>query len=222
MEPSLAELIHAEYLVSRIPRPIWEKLPPEDKQEVMNAFLKMGLERHSPIKFEATFPFFFRHYYMHDDVQVVDDITMVLLMRTAVRDFETRCELPITLTSLRDFREFVAAHALRAGLSEDIAAMFVVAAVEVFTNIIRHAKGLLPEAPVELIIHDTTEAFTLDIVHLGAAFTPPGEVEDAGLVNFPEGGFGLTIIRNSCDCVDYLHHQGVNTVRMTRWITGSP
>lgn len=64
MEPSLAELIHAEYLVSRIPRPIWEKLPSEDKQEVMNAFLKMALERHSPIKFDATFPFFFRHYYM--------------------------------------------------------------------------------------------------------------------------------------------------------------
>ncbi len=160
-----------------------------------------------------------RRQVLHGEVQVVDDITMVLLMRTAVHDFETRCELPIDLGSLRDFREFVAANALRMGLPEDTAAMFVVAAVEVFTNIIRHAKGLLPGAPVELIVHDTTEAFTLDIVHIGAEFTPPDEVEVADLSTFPEGGFGLTIIRSSCHCVDYLHHHGVNTVRMTRWLT---
>jgi anti-sigma regulatory factor (Ser/Thr protein kinase) len=127
--------------------------------------------------------------------------------------------LPIALSSLRGFREFVSAHALRLGLPEDDAAMFVVAAVEVFTNIIRHAQALLPDAPVELIVHDTTEALTLDIIHLGAAFTPPDEVEVSDLSTYPEGGFGLTIIRNSCDCVDYLHHQGVNTVRMTRWLT---
>jgi phosphoserine phosphatase RsbU/P len=160
-----------------------------------------------------------RRQVLHDEVQVVDDITMVLLMRTAVHDFGTRCELPIALGSLREFREFVAAHALRLGLPEDAAAMFVVAAVEVFTNIIRHAQGLLPGAPVELFVHDTAEAFTLDIVHLGAAFTPPDEVEVTDLSAFPEGGFGLTIIRSSCDCVEYLHHQGVNTVRMTRWLT---
>ncbi len=160
-----------------------------------------------------------RRQLLHDEVQVVDDITMVLLMRTAVHDFQTRCELPIALGSLRMFREFVATHALRVGLPEDVAAMFVVAAVEVFTNIIRHAPGLLPGAPVELIIHDNTEALTLDIVHLGAAFVPPDGIADTDLSTFPEGGFGLTIIRSSCDSVDYLHHQGVNTVRMTRWLT---
>lgn len=163
-----------------------------------------------------------RRKILHDDIQIVDDITMVLLMRIEVHGYETRCELPIALDSLREFREFVAAHALRVGLPEDVAAMFVVAAVEVFTNIIRHAQDLLPGAPVELIVHDTAEALTLEIVHLGAAFTPPDEVEDADLSAFPEGGFGLTIIRNSCDRVDYLHLQGVNTVRMTRWLTNPP
>lgn len=160
-----------------------------------------------------------RRQVLHDEVQVVDDITMVLLMRTAVRDFEARCELPIALDSLRALREFVSAHALRVGLSEEAAALFVVGAVEVFTNIIRHGQGLLPGAPIELLIHDTTDALTMDMVHLGAAFTPPEKVEEADLSNLPEGGFGLTIIRNSCDWVDYLHHQGVNTVRMTRWVT---
>jgi len=163
-----------------------------------------------------------RRLVLHSDVQTVDDVTMVLLMRTPVHEFATRCELPIALESLRAFREFVSAHALRVGLQEDVAAMFVVAAVEVFTNIIRHAKGLLPKAPVELIVHDETEAFTLDIVHLGEAFSPPDELEDADLGAFPEGGFGLTIIRNSCNSVFYLHHQGVNTVRMTRWLRSPP
>jgi len=162
-----------------------------------------------------------RREILHDDVQVVDDITMLLIKRTQEHDFERRCELPIALASIRALREFVSANALRAGLAEEVAALFVVAAVEVFTNIIRHAQGLLPGAPIELIVRDSTEAFTLDIVHLGAPFSPPDEVEETDLGAFPEGGFGLSIIRNSCDWVDYLHHQGVNTVRMTRFIQGN-
>lgn len=160
-----------------------------------------------------------RRQILRDEVQVVDDITMVLLKRAPAPDTDARCELPIALGSLRAFREFISAHALRAGLPEEAAAMFVLAAVEVFTNIIRHAQGLLPGAPVELIVRASAEEFTLDIVHLGDAFTPPQDPPETDLTDYPEGGFGLTIIPNSCDRVDYLHHQGVNTVRMTHWIT---
>jgi PAS domain S-box-containing protein len=159
-----------------------------------------------------------RRQVLQEGVQVVDDITMVLIVRTALHDYPTRYELPIALDAIRGFRQFVAAHAQRVGLSEDDAGIFVVAGVEVFTNIIRHAQGLLPGAPVELIIHDTPGALTLDIVYLGAQFTPPDEVVDTDFSAFPEGGFGLTIIRSSCDRVDYLHHQGVNTVRMVRGV----
>lgn len=63
IKPSLAELIQAEYLVSRIPATIWKPLPPDQKQEILNAFLKMAFERHSPIKFQAVIPLFFRRYY---------------------------------------------------------------------------------------------------------------------------------------------------------------
>ncbi|MFM2051014.1 MAG: hypothetical protein RL682_1505 [Pseudomonadota bacterium] len=60
----MAYLIQAEFLLSRIPAHIRDSLPPEHRQEVLNAFLRMALERNSPIKFEAVFPFFFRRYYM--------------------------------------------------------------------------------------------------------------------------------------------------------------
>lgn len=63
IRPSLAELIQAEYLVSRIPTTIWKPLPPDQKQEILNAFLKMTVERHSPIKFQGVIPLFFRRYY---------------------------------------------------------------------------------------------------------------------------------------------------------------
>lgn len=64
MIPSLAELIHAEYLLSRIPAHIRDALAPDQRQEVLNAFLEIALERNSPLKFEATLPFFFRRYYL--------------------------------------------------------------------------------------------------------------------------------------------------------------
>lgn len=60
----MADLIHAEYLFSRIPAHIRDLLPPEHRQEVLNAFLKMASERNSPIKFETILPFFFRRYYL--------------------------------------------------------------------------------------------------------------------------------------------------------------
>ena len=157
-----------------------------------------------------------RRQVLYEGVQLNDDVTMVLIMRIPVQTHETRCELPIALDSLREFREFVAAQAFHAGLPEQDSAIFVVASVEVFTNIIRHAKGLLPGAPVELIVRATPQEFVLEVVHLGDAFTPPEEPKEADLSSFPEGGFGLTIIRSSCDRVEFLHHAGVNTVRMTR------
>lgn len=64
MSSGLASLIHAEYLFSRIPAHIRETLSLEHRQEVLNAFLKIELERNSPVKFDITLPFFFRRYYL--------------------------------------------------------------------------------------------------------------------------------------------------------------
>ena len=151
-------------------------------------------------------------------VQLNDDVTMALIMQPLAGSTDARCELPIDLQSINALRRFVAAQALNAGLSAQDAAMFELAGVEVFTNIVRHAKGLLTSAPLELVTHCTAHELVLEVIHLGEAFTPPAEVIEPDLYAFPEGGFGMTIIRSACSRVDFLHHDGVNTVRMTRLI----
>ena len=152
------------------------------------------------------------------DVSIIDDVSLVLLMQPPENSSRVRCELSIEIESLRAFREFVKLQALQAGMSEVEAGIFEIASVEVFTNVIRHAKGMLAGAPMELVALRAPGEFVLEVIHLGEAFTPPEELADTNFDAFPEGGFGLIIIRNSCDRVEYLHHEGVNTVRMTRYI----
>ena len=157
-----------------------------------------------------------RRQLLHTGVQLNDDVTMVLVMRPDSGSDTTRRELPITMDSLRVVRDFVRSQALRAGLPEEAAGLFEVAGVEVFTNIVRHAQGLLPGAPVELVAHCGPEEIALEFIHLGDAFTPPAEVAETDFAAFPEGGFGLTIIRNASDELVYDHQAGVNTVRLIR------
>ena len=159
-----------------------------------------------------------RRTLLHDTVKINDDVSLVLVMLPQGAARRERCELPIEMKSLRPFREFVAQQALREGMSETDTAMFEVASVEVFTNIVRHAKGLLAGSPVEMVASCTRQEFVLEVIYLGEAYLPPEELTETNFDVFPEGGFGLTIIRNACDRVEFLHHAGVNTVRMSRTI----
>lgn len=149
-------------------------------------------------------------------VQLTDDVTMVFIMQPPKVSAQARCELPLDLKSLHALRQFVLQQAMQAGVSEADAALLEVASVEVFTNIVRHGTGLLAGAPVELVVRHGADEFVLDIIHIGDAFIPPEEQAETDFSVFPEGGFGLIIIRNACDRVEYLHKQGVNTVRMSR------
>jgi PAS domain S-box-containing protein len=159
-----------------------------------------------------------RRELLHSGVQINDDVSLAVIMRPMAATADTRCELPIDLQSIGTLRQFVLDQTQRAGLAEAEAAMFELACVEVFTNIVRHATGLLAGAPVEIIAHYTGQELLLDIIHLGDAFTPPAEAVEPDLSTFPEGGFGMTIIRSACSRVEFLHHEGVNTVRMTRTV----
>ena len=152
------------------------------------------------------------------DVSINDDVSLLLVMQPPENSSRARCELAVDMKSLRAFREFVARQAMCAGMTEAETAIFEVASVEIFTNIIRHARGLLAGAPVELVAYSLGQEFILEVTHLGDAFTPPEELVETNFDIFPEGGFGLMIIRNACDRVEYLHHMGVNTIRMSRYI----
>ncbi len=159
-----------------------------------------------------------RRRLLHDKVTVNDDVSLVLVVLPAGESGKERCELSIDMKSLRALREFVVPQATQAGMSEGEVAMLEVASVEVFTNIVRHAKGLLAGAPVELVASCIRQEFVLEVIYLGEAYEPPEELAETNFDVFPEGGFGLTIIRNACDRVEYLHHKGANTVRMSRYV----
>ena len=87
-------------------------------------------------------------------------------------------------------------------------------AVEVTTNAIRHATGRLEQAPIEVISEPFADSLEFRFRYFADPFTPPEEPAAIDLSAFPEGGFGLHIIRQVCDEVEYRHDDGVNTVRI--------
>lgn len=147
--------------------------------------------------------------------RVVDDVTMVMLMRSELHGQVHRIELALSLDSIQRLRDFVAQNTQPTDLSEERIANFTVAAVEVFTNIWRHGHGLLVGAPVEAFIEQRDTGVELELRHVGEPFVPPTEVPETDLAPLPEGGFGLYIIQSACDEVLYQHQEGVNTVRLT-------
>ncbi len=80
-----------------------------------------------------------------DQIKLQDDLTMVMLMRHDLQQDIARREVPVSLASLRAVREFVAIQSSE--LTEDVAGLLTVAAVEVVSNVIRHATELVPGAP---------------------------------------------------------------------------
>lgn len=156
------------------------------------------------------------------DITLTDDLTLVLMTRQAPNRDVVRLQTPINLKSLVSVRNFIAERSMVLGLPEELAGPVMVAVVEVVTNVIRHAQGLLPDAPMEIIGEIDDGGLTVECRYLGDNFSPPEEIsrtdfanlpEDA-IASLPEGGFGLSIIREVADEVRYLQEDGVNTVRL--------
>jgi PAS domain S-box-containing protein len=158
-----------------------------------------------------------------DGVKFTDDLTMILATRADPNAAILRLELEVHLDSIAKVRTLVSEDALRLGFSETEASLVTVAAVEVFTNIVRHATGLLPGAPVEIISTRLPNTLQIELIYLGDFFQPDIDLQKPNLYHFPEGGFGLGIIHDVCDDVRYVYESGVNTVRLQKLaIVGSP
>jgi len=149
-----------------------------------------------------------------DGVTINDDLTMLMLSRKRLSRKQARAELPVALTSLGLVRDFVEKQALETGLTAETTGLLTVAVVEVVTNIIRHAEGLVCGAPIALVIEEQEGSVAIELMYLGERYDPPNEVRESDFAAFPEGGFGLYIIQTVSIHTDYLHHRGVNTVRM--------
>ncbi|MCV2368874.1 SpoIIE family protein phosphatase [Roseateles oligotrophus] len=146
-------------------------------------------------------------------VSMQDDVTLVVVKQQDKRS-SNRIELPLSMGSLRPLREFVLRQTARAGLDELASGLLEVACVEAFTNVVRHGQQLLADAPAELLARQKDAELQLELVYLGAPFEAPQELTPTDFDAYPEGGFGLAIIRGASDRVDYLHVDGVNTLRL--------
>lgn len=152
-----------------------------------------------------------------------DDLTMVVIQRQVEIIEQPRtplnAELPACLHAVRQVRELIDQHSQDAGFSEDQQGLLTLACVEAFTNITRHATGMLSGAPIELIVHPSASQLTVELVHLGDDFKPSEAPACIDFDAYPEGGFGMQIIRAASDHLEYRHHRGVNSVRISKQCT---
>lgn len=164
-----------------------------------------------------------RRMLLHDGVQLNDDVTMLMAQLPVGGSDAERLELPPDLGQLHLVREFVDEQCQTMGLDEGASDLLTLATVEAFTNAIRHTVNRPADAPIELVARrERSGVLMLEVVCLGEPFQPPPRLPEADLATFPEGGFGLNIIRMACDSVSYLHTEGINTVRMVRHCRPAP
>jgi anti-sigma regulatory factor (Ser/Thr protein kinase) len=148
--------------------------------------------------------------------RLTDDLTLVLALQTGDTLRASRRELSRGLDDLVHVRGLVEDRARKAGLDEVGAGLFALACVEAYTNAVRHTRGRPAQAPIELVVRLDDGALYVEIVTLGEPFEPPVDAAETKFDEFPEGGFGLSIMRQAADSVEYRHAAGVNTVRLVR------
>ncbi|MDP9902267.1 PAS domain S-box protein [Variovorax ginsengisoli] len=146
---------------------------------------------------------------------LTDDTTILVARICNVNTHSRRLELQPKASAIPMLRGLVEQEARASELDESAGVLFAVAATEAFTNVVRHAVGLVEGAPIEVFVYRSVNQLELELVYIGEAFVPPEELPLTSFDQLPEGGFGLTIIRKTCDDVQYTHRAGVNTTRLT-------
>jgi anti-sigma regulatory factor (Ser/Thr protein kinase) len=128
---------------------------------------------------------------------LTDDVTLATVRVFDAKQAVHRLELPAQPEAINALRALVERGLDDAGQTGAVSGLFAVAVVEAFTNIVRHTRGRLPQAAVEAVMRQRPDALQIELIHIGEPYRPP---EDEVLTNFdeyPEGGFGLTIIRKA-------------------------
>jgi PAS domain S-box-containing protein len=153
-----------------------------------------------------------------------DDLTAVMVTVQPRRGMTNRVvgdriaplvfSLPWRLEGLGDLRARITDCATN--LSEDAAAALILASFEAATNIIRHAPLMVGDATLTCRITRESDAVVVELIYPSEAFTPPAEL-DPDMSGASEGGFGLYIIEQSVDSVEYSSIMpGVASIRLVK------
>jgi len=97
----------------------------------------------------------------------------------------------------------------------------LVALQEMVTNVLRHGYRLDESRPIEVRFDLREDSFQVTLRDRGPAFDPTrhGDPADSEATDMPTacGGFGITIVRQVMDRVEYARIDGWNTLRLTKY-----
>jgi serine phosphatase RsbU (regulator of sigma subunit)/anti-sigma regulatory factor (Ser/Thr protein kinase) len=128
-------------------------------------------------------------------------------------------DIPRQLDKLGPLRQRIAA--LGAEQPEEIVQPLVLAAFEAATNIIRHTPEKLTAAPLTALLCRDAGTLSVELVYEGKPFAPPSNLEP-DFSGDSEGGFGLYIIENSVDKIEYgAPMPGMVSIRLVKNLAGT-
>ena len=153
-----------------------------------------------------------------------DDLTAVMVALQARRGAADRriedrvaplvFSLPWSLEGLAGLRTRIMASAVR--LSDDETDALILASFEAATNIIRHGRVLVGNASISCRITRESDALVVELIYPSEVFTPPAQT-NPDMSGASEGGFGLYIIEQSVDSVEYSSPMpGVASIRLVK------
>ena len=139
-----------------------------------------------------------------------------------MRSREVRLIVPSRLEAVREVGEAVRALWADLRLDEVVAYQMELAVVEAVTNAIQHAYGGASGHEVKICAALRGDCLAVEISDTGIAMDPRRLEQPPAVLDFdpqrrdrlPERGFGLTIIREVMDGVEYLSAGGRNTLRL--------
>jgi len=103
-------------------------------------------------------------------------------------------------------------------LDHSLLDQLVLAADEAYANIVKHARQAGPDAPVAVSAFSERGVAVIRFSYRGAAFDPSSAPEPA-FDGSRSSGFGLYIINNSVDQVDYDGHGEARTITLRKRLT---
>jgi serine/threonine-protein kinase RsbW len=127
------------------------------------------------------------------------------------------------LESLRDFREFIKEHCAKVpGVTNEILYDVQLAVDEACTNIITHGYQDLNPGSIILDLEVEPDKLTVSITDFGHSFEPssaPIPDIQAPLEERELGGYGLFLIRQTMDEMDYRVTEDGNKMILTKYLT---
>lgn len=137
-----------------------------------------------------------------------DDQTLVVLRLPQAR--EQLASLPRALDAIAGLRESIANTPALADAPTEVRERLCLAAVEAFSNTVRHGQPTHPDTRVGLAMRDDTGNAWVELSDIGTPFVPTGEPTPPDPHTGAEGGYGLALIQAACDEVRYAHQHGIN------------